>query len=358
MAKREFLLLAHPWDERKYGIGNWFVSEKLDGVRAIWDGGLTRGVPASEVPFANVEKDGRYKVPPVATGLWTRYGKVIQAPAWWLDMLPDCPLDGELYAGRGRFQHVTATVKDLEPGPGWGDIRFAVFDSPRLGTVFADGVVAMGPRTKVLFRDVVQRLRADEVRQYTGPFERVLSRLRDAEKQNEVFTLHPQEQLPAVTAQAVARVYERLDEVTAAGGEGLILRAPHSVWLPERSRQMLKVKKWRDAEGTVTGYVWGRRTELGSKLLGLMGALVVRTDEGKRLELSGFTDEERVMLRTGEWASPLEDARAAGSLHAGEVVSPEYHNPRFPVGSRVTYRFREFTDGGVPKEARYWRRHR
>jgi ATP-dependent DNA ligase len=92
--------------------------------------------------------------------------------------------------------------------------------------------------------------------------------------QNEHTQLAPQERLPIGTEAAQARLNERLTEVLAGGGEGLIIRRANSLWLPERSHDVLKYKPDNDAEGVVTGYIWGRRTDKGSKLLGLMGALI------------------------------------------------------------------------------------
>ena len=106
--RREFLQLADHYDPHKHDVAGWFVSEKLDGTRCFWDGGLTRGLPTEQVPWASIidPKTGekKAKIKPVATGLWSRYGNPIMAPDWWLNQLPACPLDGELWAGRGKFQ--------------------------------------------------------------------------------------------------------------------------------------------------------------------------------------------------------------------------------------------------------------
>ena len=54
MARREFLQLADHYDPRKHDVAGWFVSEKLDGTRCFWDGGLTRGLPTEQVPWASI----------------------------------------------------------------------------------------------------------------------------------------------------------------------------------------------------------------------------------------------------------------------------------------------------------------
>ena len=106
--RREFLQLADHYDPHKHDVAGWFVSEKLDGTRCFWDGGITRGLPTEQVPWASIidPKTGqkKAKIKPLSTGLWSRYGNPIMAPDWWLNQLPCCPLDGELWAGRGKFQ--------------------------------------------------------------------------------------------------------------------------------------------------------------------------------------------------------------------------------------------------------------
>ena len=72
---REFLMLAKPYQNDK--VIGWFLSEKLDGMRAFWDGGVTRGKYGPPWNNQNIK----------ATGLWSRYAKVIHAPDWFLDLL-------------------------------------------------------------------------------------------------------------------------------------------------------------------------------------------------------------------------------------------------------------------------------
>lgn len=142
--KREFLQLAQKYDSKKYTIGGWWYSEKLDGERCFWDGGITRGMMKSRVPWANTEKDARYVSLQIATGLWSRYGNVIHAPAWWLDQLPKCPLDGELYSHDASLQRqdIHSAIKKIEPiDDEWKKIILEVFDSPPYERVFADGVI-------------------------------------------------------------------------------------------------------------------------------------------------------------------------------------------------------------------------
>lgn len=101
------LILAKKFEERYiHNIeedGVW-VSEKLDGIRACWNG---------------VE-------------LRSRVNKPIYAPKWFTDALPnDIPLDGELYLGENQFNETSSVVRKKKPiDEEWRKIRYCVFDVP------------------------------------------------------------------------------------------------------------------------------------------------------------------------------------------------------------------------------------
>lgn len=81
----------------------YLVSEKLDGVRALWDGQVLR----------------------------FRSGRLIAAPAWFLAQLPKEPLDGELWIARRSFDALSAAVRRSEPVDAeWRRIRYHVFELP------------------------------------------------------------------------------------------------------------------------------------------------------------------------------------------------------------------------------------
>ncbi len=350
MAKRDFVMLAHTYKGGE-PIGSWFCSEKLDGVRAYWDGAMTRGMLCKDVPFANVEKDDRYINVPRATGLWSRYGKAIQAPEWWLNRLPvGLPLDGELYRGRSEFQSLISIVKRLIPGPEWNTVQFKVFDSPPYHATFANGEISNVNFKKRFVGIQYPRSGPGADASRCWNFTSVLRYLQGAGIENDVVQILPQDQLAPASRTAQDQVRERLDAIITGAGEGLMLRHPTSFWVPQRSRQLLKAKGMLDSEAQVIGYVFGRE----GKLLGLMGAMIVKWNS-RIFELSGFTDEERWLMRCG--AATDQSAYDFGCEHPGERVPEPFHNPRFPIGSLVSFRYRELTDDKVPKEARFLRKH-
>jgi DNA ligase-1 len=341
--KREFLMLAHVY--KNQDVGGWYMSEKLDGTRAFWDGGVSRGIPSARVPWANTTKDGRFVNEQIATGLWSRYGKVIHAPDWWLDYLPTMPLDGELWLGRGSFQELRSIVAS-QSKEGWDDVQYVAFDSPSYPQVFQDGLIKIPQLEKmVVWNDCLSFLSTCYIK-----CQQVLSRcfedrynLLKKVPTNDIWYVHDQVKLPYVGWQGILET--TMLNVLDLKGEGLILRKPECVWTPKRLHTVLKYKPFNDAEATVTGYVWGK-----GKLAGLMGALVCDFN-GKRLELSGFTDAERQMVNSKGSKEFIVEEHLGGT-----IVVPDFHNPTFPLGSKVTFKYRELSDDGIPKEARYWRK--
>ena len=79
------------------------MSEKLDGVRAYWDG----------------------------KQFLSRQGNLYHAPDWFVDGLPDVPLDGELWIGRKQFQRTVSIVRRQDKSDHWKEVRFLVFDAPQ-----------------------------------------------------------------------------------------------------------------------------------------------------------------------------------------------------------------------------------
>lgn len=375
MSKSEFLQLAHKYDPAKHFIHSYYMSEKVDGIRCLWDGGISRGLSCDEVPWANVAKHARYVIPPRATGLWTRYGQPIQAPDWWLDDLPSSALDGELTMGRGTWQELSSCVKSLNPDSNWERVNYLVFDIPSLHTVFQNRVINTTNYKKTFTGIMIWVSNRINVHKFEThiwnpnmPFYKRQEVIRLTLKDGRVAKALPQIQL-GIGPVAKEAIDRELDRVEADGGEGVMLRSPISLWNPIRTYDLLKVKRLHDMEGTVVGYKWAKPTDLGrsltgtstNKILGLMGSLRLRLPNDKEFDLSGFTDSEREMTwnSIGEnipVSEQLAQARIEGQNHPGEVVSEKYYNSKFPIGTSVTFQYRELSVDGIPKEGRYLRK--
>lgn len=372
MTKRQFCQLAHVYNPKKHSIAGQYLSEKLDGQRAIWDGGVSRGMKKADVPYANTYKDERFKDKQIATGLWSRYGNVIHAPDDFLNALPNCPLDIELYAGRGKFQYVQSVVRDLVPGIGWRNIAALVLDSPPPEVWLADGVVNER-NCKITFKDCHEwwcrewwyRLGSAFFCHNSLTFEQRLNYLRRILGSSGLphVRLHNQIELPFNTEKAEELIEEQLDDIVANGGEGLVIKRRSALYTCDRSWDVLKVKPCNDAEAVVIGYYWGEEADntrsvsgtATGKYLGKMGSLLVKWN-GKQFKLSGFTDEERIIQWIPGERITLDSAESVGRSHPGELVPDCFYNPTFPRGSLVTFKYRELSNDGIPKEARYFRK--
>ena len=224
-AEQPPLALAGDYDDADVDLSHYWVSEKYDGVRGYWDGGR----------------------------LLTRAGHVIHAPVWFTANWPTMPLDGDLWAGRGQFEAVTSTVRDLHPDDeAWRKIRFMVFDLPGHGGRFNERLADL--------QSLLARLRIEWVERVAHS--RVVNQ---------------------------AELERRLQSVAEAGGEGLMLRRDDSPYRAERSDDLLKLKPYQDAEAQVVAHLPGR-----GKYTGMLGALQVRNAQGLLFRIgTGFTDEQR-----------------------------------------------------------------
>jgi len=186
------LALAGVYEEG-VNLKHYWVSEKLDGVRAYWDG----------------------------KQFWSRGGNVYRAPAWFTRDFPETTMDGELWMGRERFAELSGAVRRLEPqDQSWREIRFMVFDLPALDQPFTRRIVAM---KKLLVPS-------------PSPF------------------LEMVEQRRAINHETLM---SDLDKIVRQGGEGLMLKRGASLPGVGRSDDLLKVKQYQDAEAVVVAHLPG-----------------------------------------------------------------------------------------------------
>ncbi|RZL94758.1 MAG: DNA ligase [Variovorax sp.] len=206
-------------------LDDYWVSEKYDGVRGYWDG----------------------------AALWTRGGERVVAPAWFTAPLPRVPLDGELWAGRGRFALAVSTVRSQAPNDlAWHEMRFMVFDLPRQPGDFTTRLAALRKLLPIVGAPWVV----------------------------------PVAQERATTHEALRAL---MDKTVKMGGEGLMLHRGASLYRGERNADLLKVKPYDDAEARVVAHLEGKGRHAGR-----LGALLVEMPDGQRFRLGGgFTDAQR-----------------------------------------------------------------
>jgi len=146
-AKEELaVLLAHSWDGVMDPKG-WYVSEKLDGVRAYWNG-----------------KD-----------FVSRLGNVFAVPDWFKEGLTFVHLDGEFFIDRGRFQKTSGIVRRLDKGPAWKEIKYRVFDIPEMDAAFSARYAQLTRQTFPAHVQIVQHMPCNGVEDLKGRLESVTS---------------------------------------------------------------------------------------------------------------------------------------------------------------------------------------
>jgi DNA ligase 1 len=175
-------------------LGDYWISEKYDGVRGYWDGEKLR----------------------------TRSGAIIFAPAWFTAHWPKTPMDGELWAGRGQFDRASATIRQQPADDkAWRHIRYMVFDIPGQSGPFDQRI------------PVLQRM----VAALDVPWVQAVKQFKVADE---------------------ADLRRHLDEVVQGGGEGLVLHRGASFYHAGRNDDLLKLKPYDDAEAKVVSYIPGK----------------------------------------------------------------------------------------------------
>lgn len=171
----------------------YWVSEKLDGVRALWDGARLR----------------------------FRSGNPVPAPAWFIAGLPRQALDGELWIARGRFEQLSGIVRRQQPRDAeWREVRYRIFELPDAAGSFTariEQMRAIVAHANVPWLQMVEQFRVNDQ----------------------------------------TALMQQLDTVVRAGGEGLMLHLAAAPYLTGRQNALLKLKPWQDTEATVVGYTPG-----------------------------------------------------------------------------------------------------
>lgn len=235
-AKFELLKLS---EYKGQNVGGWLASEKLDGVRAYWDG----------------------------RNLLSRNGKILAAPEGWSAHFPPFALDGELYTARGEFEKIQSIVMDKMPNAtAWSEIKLYVFDLPE-----ASG-------------GLLERL---------SELEKFIAKNPQAGQNLKI--------IKQVKVKDNAEFEAFAEAVIAKGGEGAVVREPNVSYERKRSKNALKYKKFKDAECEVTEVNAGTGKYaglMGSVTCKALSAAGSNSDEqiasGVKFKIgSGFSDEER-----------------------------------------------------------------
>lgn len=187
------LMLANVY-RSEIPLVEYWVSEKLDGMRGYWDG----------------------------RRLLTRGGEIIHAPSWFTVGWPDTPLDGELWIARGQFPQTVSIVRQQTPDDAaWRKISFMTFDLPAHPGTFDERNTAL--------QQIVARV--------GQPWLQQVEQFKVANR-NELQTL--------------------LQRIVKRGGEGLMLHRGSSLYRAERNDDLLKLKPFQDADARVVAHLPGK----------------------------------------------------------------------------------------------------
>jgi DNA ligase-1 len=175
-------------------LDEYLVSEKLDGVRARWNG----------------------------KNLISRQGNLFNPPKWFIENFPKEELDGELWVARGKFEEASSIVrKEIPHGVEWQKVHFMIFDLPKSSEVFA--------------------LRYEHLKKIIhGANSKYLQLVEQFEVPNH------------------ATLMKLLDATVKNGGEGLMLHRKSSQYQAIRSDDILKLKSFEDTEAVVIAHIQGK----------------------------------------------------------------------------------------------------
>jgi DNA ligase-1 len=210
--------------------GDWYMSEKYDGIRAIWDG----------------------------SNLTTRSKrKFTWVPQWFLDALPkDESLDGEIFVpgqSFGYFSSLSIQKENPIAHQKWKEVIFLIFDYPYAGIEFSERLKHLKYIKLPKFVKIVKFIKLDLPK--------------DFQKVNEQFI-----------------------SITQKNGEGVMLIKANSEYSHgKRSRNSLKYKKEHISEAKVVDISVG-----AGKYIGVLGKLKCQLENGNTFFCgTGFNDLQR-----------------------------------------------------------------
>ena len=256
----------------------WWASEKFDGYRALWNG----------------------------KEFLSRSGKKYEVPVWFSALMPpDIALDGELWMGRCKFNECGLFRKKVPIDKEWldGQVNYTVFDMPGINEPFEKRMLLLhgviGDRCKCTASLNLPLAGKFNIR---CPI---------------TVTKHKQ-------IKSLEELHSMFKTVTDAGGEGVMIRQPGSMYEPKRSSTLLKMKVTFDTECRIVGYKDGT-----GKYKGLLGSFECKLIKGSKqpFYVAGMND----------------------------VIRHNYMSSH-PIGTIITIQYNDVSNHGIPRHPRYLRK--
>lgn len=217
---------------QKKNFNGYLMSEKLDGVRGIWEA-------------------GKFK---------TRQDNPIHTPSYFAYNFPSFKLDGELWIARAKFDEVSALIRsDSLDSSLWKSVTYNVFDVPNACEEFKLAPCTLSNRLKVLERYLQQN---------PNPYIKIIK------------------QIPIKDQEHLKEFYK---DIIFNKGEGVVIRKDFAPYEKGRSKNALKLKPYEDAECKVIAYTEGK-----GKFQGKIDALLCQMPNDRVIKIgSGLKDKDR-----------------------------------------------------------------
>ncbi|EHP7722665.1 DNA ligase [Campylobacter coli] len=212
-------------------FNGYLMSEKLDGVRGIWE-------------------VGKFK---------TRQDNPIYTPSYFTYNFPSFKLDGELWIARAKFDEVSALIRgDNLDSSLWKSVTYNVFDVPNACEEFKLTSCTLSNRLKVL---------EQYLQQNPNPYIKIIK------------------QIPIKDQEHLKEFYK---DIVLNKGEGVVIRKDLAPYEKGRSKNAFKLKPYEDAECKVIGYTEGK-----GKFQGKIGALLCQMPNDRVIRIGSGLKKDR-----------------------------------------------------------------
>lgn len=264
----------------------WWMSEKYDGYRAIWNGRCFK----------------------------SRTNNKFCVPRWFSHMMPQgIALDGELWMGRGNFDKC-GLFRRIRPKKKvdreiweqkWAEagVIYKVFDLPN---------------SPLIFEERMKKLKNIIHTQVTSKF---------TFKEDFMVRTFPLEFTEQVKISSRDQLENKFNSVVSDNGEGLILREPHSIYEHRRSPSMLKYKLQADMECKIVGYKKGSGVNEGR-----LGSFICEfLDKGIQFTVGGMDTSVRKSYKKTHKLGTVITIQYNGFTSGEKPRHPRYLRRRYKV---------------------------
>lgn len=335
-------------------LQGYVVSEKLDGVRALWDGVVLK----------------------------SRSGKAFSPPKCWVENLPDFALDGELFIARGKFEEVLSIVSKGDSQceeckcEEWSNVGYFIFDVPQANQKSnaknsAKSSADSSAESSAKSYTLLERLalleswlenRANKTNKASQAKTTKAKNSADLDSakasKNPILHIIPQESVPSQEA-----LQKKLKEVEKLGGEGLVIRKNNAPYERFRTTNAMKLKSYSDTECVVVAHNQGK-----GKFSNALGSLTCESlplDFATAKSAKNAENKDSAQPTSIDSGQPKKIKDSTDSAQPTPLTFPTHSRKiRFkigsgfsdkdraappPIGTIITYKYYGLTKNGLPR---------